>query len=127
MRYFIDSWAWIEYLDGKESGLKVKEILNKNQEVYTSVLNLAEVISKAIRNKQNTEIVHNAFNLNSRIIPISQEIAKEAGILHAEIRKDIRDFGLIDAFVLVLAKKLNAKIVTGDEHFKGFKNVVFIK
>ena len=42
------------------------------------------------------------------------------------MKKKIRDFGLIDAIILTTARKLKAKVVTGDPHFKKFKEVVFI-
>jgi predicted nucleic acid-binding protein len=43
------------------------------------------------------------------------------------LRKRIKDFGPADSFVLATAKVLKAKIVSGDEHFKNLKNVIFIK
>ena len=53
-------------------------------------------------------------------------LAEETGMIHSTIRKRIKDFGLADAFVLTTAKRLGAKIVTGDPHFKNMKNVVFL-
>jgi len=35
-------------------------------------------------------------------------------------------FGLVDAFVLLTARELDAKILTGDRHFKGFKEAVLL-
>jgi len=32
----------------------------------------------------------------------------------------------LDSFVVATAKKLNAKILTGDNDFKNFKEVIFI-
>ena len=127
MRYLIDSYAWIEYLDGTESGKKVKDILNKNNEIFTLSLNIAEVISRMKRKEGNIEDGYDVIISNANILELSPEIAKEAGLIHAEIKKRIRDFGLIDAFVLVTARKLKAKILTGDEHFRGFKEAVLIK
>jgi len=34
---------------------------------------------------------------------------------------------MADIFVLLTARKLNAKVVTGDEDFRGLKEVVMIK
>ena len=127
MRYLIDSWAWIEYLDGTKNGLKVKEILTEENEVFTLVLSLAEIISRAKRKGKDIEGVENAILVNSKIINVNVEMSKQAGLLHAEMRKVVKDFGLIDAFVLKAARELKAKIVTGDEHFKNFKNIVFIE
>lgn len=127
MRYLIDSWAWIEYLDGTKNGLKVKEILTQENEVFTLILSLAEIISRAKRKEKDIEGVENAILVNSKIINVNVEIAKNAGLLHAEMRKTIKDFGLIDAFVLLTARELKAKVLTGDEHFKNFKEAILIK
>ncbi len=48
--------------------------------------------------------------------------SKEVGIACAKIKKKIKDFGLADAFVLI-----TAKILTGDPHFKGMNNVVYLQ
>ena len=127
MRYLVDSYAWIEYLDGTSNGLKVKEILTKNNEIYTLSLTIAEIISRTKRMEKDVDIAYKAITLNSKIIQINQENAKKAGLFHAEIRKKIKDFGLVDSLILVVAKDLNARIVTGDKHFRGMKSILFIK
>lgn len=127
MRYLIDSWAWIEYLDGTKNGLKVKEILTEENEVFTIILSLAEIISRAKRKGKDIEGVENAILVNSKIINVNVEMSKQASLLHAEMRKTGRDFGLIDAFVLKAARELKAKIVTGDEHFRNVKEAILIK
>lgn len=122
----IDSYAWIEYLDGSEKGEKVKNFLIEQNNVRTNSITIAEVVSRAMRKGMDTAIAYQTLISNSSIINITSELAKEAGLLHAEIRKEIKDFGLADAFVLLTARKLNAKIVTGDPHFKGFKEAILI-
>jgi len=47
-------------------------------------------------------------------------------LLHAEMRKQMKDFGLSDAFVMATARKLNARVLTGNPHFKGLKEAVMI-
>ena len=42
------------------------------------------------------------------------------------MRKKFKDFGLIDSMILLTTRKLDAKILTGDPHFKGFKETIFI-
>ena len=126
MKYIIDSYAWVEYLDGTSEGQKVREILMQNNEIYTLILSIAEVISRTKRKEGDIDIAYKAIISNSRILPINQEMSKEAGLLHAEIRKEIKDFGLIDAFILLTARKLNLKVLTGDSHFKDFKEAVLI-
>lgn len=127
MNLIIDSYAWIEYLDGSDKGNRAKEkIMIEDNIIHTTSLTIAEVVSRAKRKGKDTAIAYQTITTNSTIINITSPLAKEAGILHAEIRKEIKDFGLADAFVLLTARKLNAKIVTGDPHFKGFKEAILI-
>lgn len=127
MKYLIDSYAWIEYLDGSFAGEKVRKILIEENEIYSLSLIISEVISRTKRKGGNVETAYQAILSNSKIISISSEIAKNSGLFHAQMKDKIRDFGLVDSFVFVIAKKLNAKIITGDEHFRGFKEAVMIK
>ncbi len=127
MKYIIDSYAWVEYLDGSTLGEKVKKILEGNNEIFSLNLTISEVVSKVKRKNGNIDTAYNAINSISKVAEITPEIAKKAGEFHAEIRKRIKDFGLVDSLILTLARELNARIVTGDEHFRGFKEAVFIK
>jgi len=127
MNYLIDSYAWIEYLRGTDSGKKVREIILENNNIYSINLTISEVISRVKRGEGNVDLAYQAITSNSKVMEINSEIAKKAGLFHSEIRKKIKDFGLVDSLIFVLAKELDAKIVTGDKHFKKFKDVVFLK
>lgn len=126
MRYIIDSYAWVEYLEGSKLGEKVREIILGRDEIFSLNLTIAEVVSKVKRKNGNVDVAFNAINSNSKIIEINSEIAKKAGLFHAEIRKKIKNFGLVDSILLILAREQNSKILTGDSHFKGFKEAIFI-
>jgi len=43
------------------------------------------------------------------------------------MRKTLKDFGLADSYVLATARKLDARILTGDMHFKDVKEATMIK
>ena len=127
MKYVIDAHAWIEYFLGTDRGNKIKMILEpEGNEIFSSIITIAEVVSVTKRENRDAEQKYIDMINASKIYGINSEFAKEAGILHAEIRKKIKDFGLADAFVLLTARKLGAKIVTGDPHFKGFKEAILI-
>ncbi len=49
MKCLIDSYAWIEYLDGTINGKSVRELLMQDHEFYTITLTIAEVISRIKR------------------------------------------------------------------------------
>ena len=128
MKYLIDSWAWIEYLIVSSYGEKVRQIVeNSENEIFTCILSIAEIMSMTKRENRDSDSAYNAIISLSQIYNINDELSKQAGLLHAEMRKIVKDFGLIDAFVLKGARELKAKIVTGDEHFRNVKEAILIK
>ena len=127
-KYVIDAYAWIEYLIGSKTGEKVKSVLEKEtNEIYTCAATVAEVVSKTAREDREFETAYDILLSNSQIVNIDDEISKEAGVLHCEMRKTKRDFELADAYVLAVARTVDAKILTGDPHFRGVKEAGMIK
>ncbi len=125
--YCIDAYAWVEYLIGSEKGKKVADIVeNPDNMIFTSPVTLAEVVSVVKRESRDCNAAFSTILNLSKLFEISGEVAMETGRLHAEIKKRIRDFGLADAFVLLAAKKLTARVVTGDPHFKGFSEALML-
>ena len=124
----VDAWAWVEYLIGSEFGTKLKEVLDEDSsEVYTCAITLAEVISKVAREGRDVEAAYTMLLSNSQVINVNEELSKHAGLLHCEMRRSLKDFGLADAYVLATARKLKAKVLTGDMHFKGVKEAVLMR
>ncbi len=127
-KYVVDTWTWIEYLIGSKYGIKLKEALDENDsEVYTCAITLAEVISKVAQEGQNVQEAYTMLFTNSQIINVNEELSMQAGLLHCEMRKTLKDFGLADAYVLATARKIGCKILTGNTHFKDIKEAVLIK
>lgn len=122
----IDAYAWIAYLEGSEEAIKLRELVKSNTKLYTNIVTVAEIVSKVKRTSMDVETAIEAISSLSIVINIDFDFSKDVGILHAEIRKKIKDFGLADTFVLLTARKLKAKILTGDPHFKGFKETIMI-
>jgi len=126
-RYIIDAYAWIEYLIGSRSGEKVKAILeDEGNEIFTCAVTVAEVISKTCREGRDFEIAYDVLVSDSQVVNADEEISKEAGVLHSEMRKTSRDFGLADAYVLAVARRTKSRILTGDVHFKGVREAILI-
>lgn len=126
-RFVIDAFAWVEYFDGTERGLKVRKIIeDKENEIFTSFVTFAEVVSKAKRREIDIREIVSALSGLSTMPEINKSISIETGLFHAEIKKSEKNFGLADAFVVIAARKLNAKILTGDPHFKNIKEAVMI-
>jgi predicted nucleic acid-binding protein len=126
--YVVDAWAWVEYLIGSERGTKVKEILeNESNEIYTCAVTLAEIVSKVAREEKDVETAYSLLLSNSQIIDADEELSRNAGELHAEMRQILKDFGLADSYVLATARKLKSIILTGDAHFNNLTNVVLLR
>ncbi len=126
MKYLIDSSAWIEYLEGSETGEKVNKLLKSNNKIYTLSVNIGEVISKVKRRNKNVKIAYNILTSNVNILEITPEIAKEAGLLHAQLKEKIKSISLADTFIMASAKSISAKILTCDNHFKNLKEAKII-
>ena len=126
-RYVIDAYAWVEYLIGSKSGEKVKSFLEEeNSEIYTCAVTVAEVVSKTAREGRDVETAYDILLSNSQVVNVDEEVSKEAGVLHSEMRKTKKDFGLADAYVLAVARRINSRVLTGDFHFRRVKEAVLI-
>ncbi len=131
----VDTYAWIEYFQGSKKGEEVKEFLLSAENVYTPSIVLAEIARKYIRENIPREIVKQRLKIIveiSFIVYINAEIALEAGKTYLELVKHAKDKGLRqkpslnDALVLAIARKLGAKILTGDKHFKDLEETIWI-
>jgi len=126
-KFVIDSYAWIEYLEGTADGEKVRKIIeNRENEIYTCSVTLAEIVSKFARKNIDVNIAINAISSLSKTISADSDLSFVAGKIHAEMKRVIKDFGLSDAYILALSRKLCAKILTEDSHFKNIKEAVFV-
>ena len=126
MDYLVDSSAWIEYFAGSKEGEEVSKLLKKG-EIFTLNLIISEVVSKIKRMGMDFNSAYRVILSNSKILDINPEIAREAGILHAEMKKNRENFGLVDAIIIISIRKIKANLITLDTHFKGFKEAVLIK
>ncbi|KXB01182.1 hypothetical protein AKJ43_03590 [candidate division MSBL1 archaeon SCGC-AAA261D19] len=65
--------------------------------------------------------------MNSVIVDLNVEEMADAGKLKVEKRKELKDFGLIDAIILKSSKKLDAKLLTGDPHLTKEDNAISLQ
>ena len=47
-----------------------------------------------------------------------------AGEINFDNKKKIKNWGMSDSIILATAKLLNAKVLTGDKHFRNFNSVM---
>lgn len=128
VKYIIDSYAWIEYFIGSAKGEILKKLfLDNTNKFFTIEPCLAEVQGWALRDNQEFDKFNIVIKANSSILSASEKDWIESGKERFEQRKKQKDFGLIDSLILVKQKELNCKVVSGDKHFIGMKNVIFME
>lgn len=134
MRIVVDSYAWVEIFAGTERGEKVKGYLAEADEVYTPDLVLAEISRKCIREGLSEEETRErllAIKEASLIAHIDIDIALEAARCDAALREGakregLKEPGLFDAIVLATARVKRSRVATGDEHFKGLEETIWV-
>ncbi len=117
----LDSFAWIEYFSGSETGAKVKAYIDGTESLYTPSICLTEVKTRYLRDKRDPTDNLNFMMERSFVLPLSQEIALSA----ADVRQR---YGLhtVDAIIYATGEGRNMTVVTGDRHFKNLPNVELI-
>lgn len=132
----VDSYAWIELFAGTEVGRVVKEWIERSREAYTPSIVLAEVARKYVREGASWSVVVErieAIEELTTVIYIDRRVALESAKAYMELVNHAKNLGLrsrpslADAIVLAVARILRAKILTGDEHFRGLDNVVWLR
>jgi predicted nucleic acid-binding protein len=128
MTVLVDSWSWIEYFEGSVPGERVREVIEDSQgSIIVSVINIAEVFNAFLRdypypkNERFAVASRAAIKQRSQVFDIDEEIAVES----ARIKHKMK-WGLGDSIMYATAKREGAKILTGDPHFKGLKDVIYL-
>lgn len=122
----LDSFAWMEYFMGTQEGEKVRRFVEDDIQLYTSPIVIAEIYSKSLRTDGNAEERKDFIIKRCALIILDEIIAVEAAKIHAEKKIKTPDFGLADALILASARNRKIKVVTGDPHFKDFKDAVMM-
>jgi len=121
----LDSYGWIEYFTegplAEEYARYVEEASEENTIIPTIVV---YEVYKKIKGGISEEKALEAYAQlqRAKVIHIDVDLAIEAADFSLKL-----GLGMADAMVYATAKKEGARIVTSDEHFKGFDDVEFIE
>ncbi len=116
--YFFDTYAFFEIIRGNPGYEKYKNVL-----AATTIFNLAELnynLKKEIDEKKADELTE---KYKSFLIEVHLEDIKKA----MSFKKKYKFFSIPDAVGYIIAKRINAKFLTGDEGFRGFESVELVK
>ena len=118
-----DTSALIELLLESKSGEKVREaFMADDVQNYLPSIVLAELTSKLSREKVNPAKFVKVLEENSTVLPLTSEVAKDAGGIHSKLKPREDRVSLIDCVIMAHGKSKDAKIMTKDKHFKHYKN-----
>ena len=124
--YVIDSYAWVEYFRGTESGEKVRPFVERDSGA-TSTLTLAELKEKYLREKWPSFDEDLAFIMaRTTLAPVDPQTAILAGEINHQRKKTKTNWGMADSIILATARNVSAKVVTGDPHFKDLPEAILI-
>ncbi len=130
--YIIDTYAWIEYFLSSKKGGIAKQYIENGFGVTPSIV-LWEIKRKYLGeiekgNVKSDVVAVNLSYIKSRtqILNLDGSIAEKCAEIDFQMKKKHKDWPMADSVLIAASELLNAKIVTGDPHFKGIKNVVFL-
>ena len=124
----IDSFTWLEILKGSETGKKALELM-KDKKLLTSALNLYEVYYRVseIKDIETAKKFLEKIRIHAKITGIDEATAIEAANIKLEAKKRKTKIGAIDCLIYATSKINRATLLTGDEHFKDFEQVIYLE
>ena len=125
-----DAYAWIEYaLDGAKADA-VETELEFASEALTPASVIAELKESMLRHGITGKTVSKIITFiksKSSIAEIDSTLAELAGEINFQHKRRIKDWGMMDSMVFAASiSRKGSKILTGDPHFKGLSNVIYI-
>ncbi len=128
----IDTYAWVEYLLGSRAGAKARNYIEGEGALTPSVV-LAELrkwylreIEAGRRSEREMQSHFAYIDSMTEIVPLDSSLALKAGEIDFLMKKRIRGWPLADSIIYATARSRAARVVSGDPHFKGLEDVIFI-
>jgi len=122
----LDTFAWIEYFAGSEQGEKARQYIESGDAITPSIV-IAEFADKYEREGMNPKERLSFIRTKSSVSSLDDIIAETAGRISAQRRTKVKGWGLVDSVILATARTVEAKVVTGDEHFRDLEEAIMIK
>lgn len=124
MVFIVDTHAWIEYFSGSRWGKGIKDTVESGGNITPTIV-LAEMKRKYTEwGRTDFDERLQFIEARSQVMPLDKETAVLAGEIRS--KQPVRGMGLVDCILLAHAGILGAKVLTGDQHFKGLPEAEFI-
>lgn len=134
MKIVVDSYAWVELFIASKKGEEVKRLIAEADEAITPDIVLSEVARKYVREGVGEEAILErlaAISNATEVVSIDARVALESGSCYLELqqsssRRRIGDPSLFDAIILAVTRLRESKVLTGDRHFQGFSETIWL-
>ena len=123
----LDTSILVEFFDSTKKGEKLKDYVSEKYRLFTPAIVISELASKLKRKGFEPKKMIDELRGATQVVPLTDLVAEESGILHATLRERINNISLADCIIMTHAQKLKAKILTCDNHFKGHNNSIIIE
>ncbi|MCD6479905.1 PIN domain-containing protein [Candidatus Bathyarchaeota archaeon] len=128
-----DAYAWIKYFRVSKAGEVARRYIESGEAATPSIV-VAEVGRKLLREieagnetpesrRRRLEFIR----ASTQIVDLDFKTAVEAGEIDVEMKRRRRGWSLADSITLTTAKRVDGKVVTGDERFRGMRETLFIR
>ena len=128
-RYVLDSFALMALFQEEPGAAKVQELLASagegEHELYMSVVNLGEVVY-TVENRRGLEASQEALAAADQLLIEVVEVDRPLALSAARL-KAASGVGYPDCFVVALAQRLDAAVVTGDPDFRQVEHLVAVE
>ncbi len=127
-----DTYAWVDYLAGGQRASRVSKILadKSYRQKVTPATAIAELTEKLLREGAEPSKIEQVVQFiasHTKIYPCDRDLATLAGQINFVQKKKVKDWGMLDSLNYAVANLLNCFFVTGDPHFTGKGDVIFLK
>jgi len=130
LRFVLDAWAILAFLQGEEpAASRVRQLLQNAEErrvdLFVSAVNLGEVVYRVGRAKGEQE----AWALLDEIrrLPLTIVSATDERVFAAARLKMRYPISYADAFAAALARELEATLVTGDPELESLRGEILLE
>ena len=135
MRIVVDSYAWIEIFLGSKKGQSAFLEIQDAELVVTPEMALAEIARKYLREGAREQIIRSRLQTiseSSELSHIDEATAIGSGRAYLELqekakKENIDTPSLFDGIVLATARLNKAKVLTGDPHFRGLPETIWLE
>jgi predicted nucleic acid-binding protein len=126
-KVLFDTWAWWEVLQGSREGadLQRRYLGAPGVQVLTASISLGELSAKLSSEgaAESISLAVSSVRNASAIVVLTGELAVEAGLLRARLRRHSKSASLADAVVLATARQNGARVISTDRAFAGEPDV----